>query len=124
MASGGLLGSQLILGAISLFNPNYVSQRWHQFLIYIGYNLVAFLINAFMTGALPLVTKSAFIWSILGFVVICITLLSTASPNYSSAEFVFTEFRNETGWPDGIAWLLGLLQAGLGLTGFDAVSHS
>lgn len=124
MASGGLLGSQLILGVVSLFNTNYVSQRWHQFLIYIGYNLVAFLINAFMTDALPLLTKSAFIWSILGFVVICITLLSTAAPNYSPAEFVFTEFRNETGWPDGVAWLLGLLQAGLGLTGFDAVSHS
>ncbi|TVY57347.1 Choline transport protein [Lachnellula cervina] len=29
----------------------------------------------------------------------------------------------KTGWPDGIAWLLGLLQAGLGLTGFDAVAH-
>jgi len=36
---------------------------------------------------------------------------------------VFREFINETGWPDGIAWLLGLLQAGLGLTGFDAVAH-
>ena len=30
---------------------------------------------------------------------------------------------NETGWPNGITWLLGLLQAGLGLTGFDAVAH-
>lgn len=29
----------------------------------------------------------------------------------------------DSGWPDGIAWLLGLLQAGLGLTGFDAVAH-
>jgi len=72
---------------------------------------------------LPLVTKSAFIWSILGFVIISITLLACASPNYSSSKFVFTEFINETGWPDGIAWLLGLLQAGLGLTGFDAVAH-
>ncbi|CZR69002.1 related to HNM1-Choline permease [Phialocephala subalpina] len=123
VASGGLLGSQLIVGIISLVNANYTPQRWHQFLIYIGYNLVAFLINAFMTGALPLVTRGAFIWSILGFVVISITVLSCSSPNYSSAEFVFTEFLNETGWPDGIAWLLGLLQAGLGLTGFDAVAH-
>ncbi|KAE8440641.1 hypothetical protein EG329_007007 [Mollisiaceae sp. DMI_Dod_QoI] len=123
VASGGLLGSQLIVGVISLMNPNYSPERWHQFLIYIGYNLVAFLINAFMTGALPLVTRGAFIWSILGFVVISITVLSCASPNYSSATFVFTEFLNETGWPDGIAWLLGLLQAGLGLTGYDAVAH-
>jgi choline transport protein len=56
--------------------------------------------------------------------VISITVLACASPEYSSAEFVFTEFLNETGWPDGVGWLLGLLQAGLGLTGFDAVAHS
>jgi choline transport protein len=123
VASGGLLGSQLIVGIISLMSTSYVAQRWHQFLIYIGYNLVAFLINAFMTGALPIITRSAFIWSITGFVVISITVLACASPDYSSAEFVFTDFINETGWPDGIGWLLGLLQAGLGLTGFDAVAH-
>jgi choline transport protein len=123
-ASGGLLGSQLILGVVSLMHPDYEPQRWQQFLIYIGYNIAAFLINAFMTRLLPLITRSAFIWSIVGFVVISITILACASPNYSSASFVFTDFINETGWPDGIAWLLGLLQAGLGLTGFDAVAHS
>lgn len=76
-----------------------------------------------MTGALPIITRAAFIWSITGFVVISITVLACASPNYTSANYVFTEFINETGWPDGIAWLLGLLQGGLGLTGFDAVAH-
>ena len=122
-ATGGLLGSQLIVGVISLENADYSAERWHQFLIYIGYTLVAFLINAFLTSALPLVTKSAFIWSILGFAVICITLLACASPNYQSGSFVYRDFFNETGWPDGLAWLLGLLQGGLGLTGFDAVAH-
>lgn len=123
VASGGLLGSQLIVGVISFMNPNYVPQRWHQFLIYIGYNVVAFIINAFSNSLLPFVTKGAFTWSISGFVIISITVLACASPNYSSGSFVFTEFINETGWPDGIAWLLGLLQAGLGLTGYDAVAH-
>jgi amino acid transporter len=70
-----------------------------------------------------LINKSAIIWSISGFVVISITILACASPNYNSADLVFRQFENETGWPDGIAWLLGLLQAGLGLTGFDATAH-
>ncbi|CAF9938098.1 MAG: hypothetical protein HETSPECPRED_000773 [Heterodermia speciosa] len=123
VASGGLLGSQLIVGCISFYNASYEPQRWHQFLIYIAYNIVAFCINAFMNRLLPYVTKSAFVWSITGFVVISITLLACSSPNYSSGDFVYRAFINETGWPDGIAWLLGLLQAGLGLTGFDAVAH-
>lgn len=123
VASGGLLGSQLIVGIINFMQPNYEAQPWHQFLIYIGYNLVAFLINAFGTGALPHVTKAAFIWSIAGFAIISITVLACSAPNYNSGDFVFREFINETGWPDGVAWLLGLLQGGLGLTGFDAVAH-
>ncbi|KAI2742485.1 hypothetical protein DTO013E5_3587 [Penicillium roqueforti] len=123
VATAGLLGSQLILGVISLMNPSYNPQRWHQFLIYIGYNIVAFLVNAFMNNIMPYVTKAAFIWSLSGFAIICITVLSCASPNYNSGEFVFTDFINETGWPDGIAWLLGLLQGGLGVTGFDGVAH-
>ncbi|KAJ5864528.1 Amino acid/polyamine transporter I [Penicillium soppii] len=123
VATGGLLGSQLILGVISLMNPAYNPQRWHQFLIYLAYNIVAFVVNALMNNIMPYVTKGAFIWSLTGFAVICITVLSCASPNYNSAEFVFTDFINTTGWPDGVAWLLGLLQGGLGVTGFDGVAH-
>ncbi|KAL2829759.1 amino acid/polyamine transporter I [Aspergillus cavernicola] len=122
-ATGGLLGSTLMIGIGSLMHPLFEFQRWHQFLMYIAINLIAFVINAFMNSALPLVTKSAFIWSLTGFVVICITVLACASPNYHSGKFVFGEFINTTGWPDGVAWLLGLLQGGLGLTGFDGVAH-
>ena len=120
VASGGLLGSQLIVGVISLFHENYVPERWHQFLIYIAYTTTAFLVNAFMNDLLPYVNKAAITWSISGFIIICITVLACASPNYASARFVFATFINETGWPDGISWLLGLLQGGLGLTGYDA----
>ncbi|PTU17604.1 hypothetical protein P175DRAFT_0512316 [Aspergillus ochraceoroseus IBT 24754] len=122
-ATGGLLGSNLIIGIISLLHPTYVFQRWHQFLLYIAYNIAGFFVNAFMNSALPLATKGAFIWSLTGFVVISITVLACASPNYSSGKFVFGDFINQTGWPDGLSWLLGLLQGGLGLTGFDGVAH-
>lgn len=123
VATGGLLGSQIIIGIIYLYDPTYEAQAWHQFLIYIGYNTFAALLNAFGNSILPLVNKTAIIWSISGFVVICITVLACASPNYSSGEFVYTDFINTTGWPDGIAWMLGLLQGSLGLTGYDATAH-
>lgn len=122
-ATGGLLGSQIIIGIIAIYDTAYVAQRWHQFLIYIGYNIFAMLLNAFGNSILPLVNKTAIIWSIAGFVVISITVLACASPDYSSGDFVYRSFINETGWPDGVAWLLGLLQGSLGLTGYDATAH-
>lgn len=93
-----------------MYTPDYHPQRWHQFLIYIGYTITAFLINAFMNDLLPYINKGAITWSIAGFIVISITVLACASPHYASGDFVFRSFINETGWPDGIAWLLGLLQ--------------
>jgi hypothetical protein len=86
-ATGGLLSSTLIGGIIGLVYPLFEFQRWHQFLIYIAINIIAFTINAFMNVGLPLVTKSAFIWSLTGFVVISITILSCASPDYNSGEY-------------------------------------
>ncbi|EUC39185.1 hypothetical protein COCCADRAFT_31906 [Bipolaris zeicola 26-R-13] len=121
--SGGLLASQLISGLIALWHPDFSLHPWQVWLIYVAWTLIAFVINAFMNSLLPYINRAAFIWSIGGFAVICITVLACASPDFASAEFVFTKFINETGWPDGIAWLLGLLQGGFGLTGYDAVAH-
>ena len=111
-ATGGLLGSQLIIGVIALMHPDYEAQAWHQFLIYIAYTLIAFFINAFANRLLPYFTKAAFFWSIAGFAIISIAVLACATPSYQSGSFVYGSFINEVGWPDGLAWLLGLLQGG------------
>ncbi|PNY26356.1 Choline transport protein, partial [Tolypocladium capitatum] len=122
-ATGGLLGSTFIVNIISLLHADYDPQPWHQFLIYIAFTVIALLINAFLTRLLPLFTKAAFFWSMAGFVVISITVLACASPNYQSGKFVYGQFINEVGWPDGMAWMLGLLQGAFALTGFDATAH-
>ncbi|ODA83473.1 hypothetical protein RJ55_01987 [Drechmeria coniospora] len=123
VATSALLSSQLVAGVISVLHPGYEPQRWHRFLIYVGLTLLSFLTNAFMNSLLPLVYRGALIWSLGGFALVSITVLARAAPNYSSAYFVFCHFINRTGWPDGVAWLLGLLQGGLGVTAFDAVAH-
>jgi choline transport protein len=123
VATNSSLASTLIINIISLYNENYDFKRWHQFLIYLGITATSFSVNAFMQRLLPHVNGVALTWSIAGFLIISITVLACAAPNYASGKYVFATWINETGWPDGIAWLLGLLQGGLGLTGFDAVAH-
>ena len=125
VAVNSLIQSQLIFNMITLQYPSYEAQaqRWHQFLIYIAVTAIAFFVNAFAYRLLPYCNSVALGWSLVGFVVISITVLATAAPDYATAEYVFTKFANSTGWPDGLAWLLGLLQSGLGLTAFDAVAH-
>ncbi|KAH6657569.1 hypothetical protein BKA67DRAFT_532769 [Truncatella angustata] len=80
------------------------------------------ILRRFLFGSDVASHRFALIWSIGGFLTISITLLACAAPNYATPKYVFATFINTTGWPDGIAWLLSLLQGGLGLTGFDAVA--
>ncbi|GFF95696.1 LOW QUALITY PROTEIN: choline transporter, putative [Aspergillus lentulus] len=122
-ATASLFGSQLVIDIVILAHPEFNLQRWHVFLIYVGFNMIALLVNAFWNRILSALNRAALIWSLCGFSIIFVTVLACASPNYNSARFVFTSFINETGWPDGLAWLLGLLQGGLCLVGVDAVAH-
>lgn len=123
VATNSSLASTLIINMISLYSPSYNFQRWHQFLIYLGITAISFAVNAFMQRLLPKINGFALAWSLIGFLVVSITVLACAAPDYATGEYVFATWINNTGWPDGIAWLLGLLQGGLGLTGFDAVAH-
>lgn len=122
-ASAGSFQGQLITGIFSLSYSSYELQRWHILLIHIIDIFLALLINIFAVRALPLVNKTAFIWSILGVLTISIVLVTYAYPNYQHASFVFGGFLNRTGWNNTLAWMLGLLQATLGTTGYDAVAH-
>ena len=42
-----------------LMGQNFGSQRWQQFLVYIGFTLGAFVINAFLNSVLPLIYRGA-----------------------------------------------------------------
>lgn len=91
---------------------------WHVFLLYTVITVQGFIFNALCNRLLPLFTKSAFLWSLIGPIVIALTCIICAAPNFQSAKFVFTGVINETGYPTGFAWCLGLLQGALALTGF------
>ncbi|KAF2157542.1 amino acid transporter [Myriangium duriaei CBS 260.36] len=123
IAAGGSLGAQFIFGIVTLQTGTFKSTGWQQFLVYSAYNLISFLFNAFGNHHLHIFNSATMFWSIAGFFIICITALATAAPKFNSADTVFRLFINSTGWPDGIAFLLGLLQGGFSLTAYDSVAH-
>lgn len=88
-----ILSPSQLLTRIQAYDP----QRWHQFLIYIGLTLLSFVINASMNSLLPVIYHGAFMWSIGCFVIVSITVLACASPDFNSAYFDFCNFINQTG---------------------------
>ncbi|KAJ3473317.1 hypothetical protein NLG97_g10378 [Lecanicillium saksenae] len=78
-------------------------------------------INIWGNSLLGKWNTGALYWSIAGVIITSVVLLAKSAK--TDAEYVFTNFNNETNWPDGIAWILGLLQSALSLTAFDVVLH-
>jgi len=69
---------------------------------------LTFIVNVWGIKLLPLIELLGGIFHIAFFVALLVTLVVLAPR--SSAEFVFTQFLNESGWPnDGVSWCVGLL---------------
>lgn len=132
--------AQFISAAIEVGSSgSYQISEWRTYLIFVAVSTIGVLLNIFgyrilgrwnegarkwsHTGNILSYFSSASIvlWSIVGCAVISITILATSSKN--DASFVFTNFTNTTGWGNGMAWILGLLQSALSLIGYDAVAH-
>ncbi|RSL62995.1 hypothetical protein CEP53_004564 [Fusarium sp. AF-6] len=64
----------------------------------------------------------SFALTLLGFVSFTIAVL-TKSKQKQSASTVFLEYTNQTGWNDGIAFLIGVGQQMFGFLGLDCASH-
>lgn len=124
---------------IALWNTEYVSAPWHTFIVYIAFTVYAGGINAFGVRILPMFDtvvrlrrrsscasispadprciRQALVWSLAGLVIVVVVILATARGEFQSASFVWTNWTNNTGWPDGLAFILGLLQSTFGLAG-------
>jgi amino acid transporter len=59
-----------------------------------------------------------------GTLIIILSLLICTRSTPKSAQFVFTDFENHTGWANGgFVVLLGLLQSQFSMTGYDSAAH-
>ena len=107
--------------AVIASGGTYEIKQWATYLIFLAVLTFTTGANVWGNRILGRWNDAALYWSVLAVIVIGIILLATSDKN--NARFVFANFQNETGWPDGLAWILGLLQSALSLIGFGAVLH-
>ncbi|KAK1522641.1 choline transport protein [Colletotrichum costaricense] len=118
----GFFAAQFVCAAsVVASNGRFVVTQWNTYLIFLAILTFATVGNIWGNRILGKWNDFAMFWSILGVIIISIILLSLHDK--TNADYVFTSFNNETGWPDSIAWVLGLLQSALSLIGFDVILH-
>ena len=118
-------GAQLIMSAISLFRNNqWTPEPWHTILCFWACMLIAAIVNAWGVRGryLESLNTIAFYWTFAGVLIILVTVLVMARDGRRDAQFVFAGWENSSGWPDGWAFFVGLLQAAYTLTGYGTVA--
>ncbi|KAH6632978.1 amino acid/polyamine transporter I [Boeremia exigua] len=114
---------QLCLGMAIFWNPTYVPQTWHAFLVYQAANVLVLVYNIYLLRRTMWVHDLAFFVSIASFLVIVITSLARTAPHFQPTESVWTTFLNESGWSNGIAFLTGLVSPNYMYAGIDGAVH-
>ncbi|KAF4122236.1 Amino acid transporter [Geosmithia morbida] len=131
-ASQNAFMADFILSMKVLYTPDwaYAGTGWISFLLYVAITIFLTVLNiAFGRRDYILPWFNNFV----GITFIALFFVFTLAPvicvgikeklQYQSAGFVFGEWINQTGWSDGVTFLVGLVQAAYGLTAFDAAVH-
>ncbi|KAH8705821.1 amino acid/polyamine transporter I [Talaromyces proteolyticus] len=121
-AAVAILNAQLLIAIAVIWNPDYAPQAWHYFLIYQTLAFLLLLSNLFVIKRAPWLHDIGFILTLTSFIVILITCISCSNHKQPS-DFVWKTWINETGWPDGICFLTGLVTPAFMYAGLDAALH-
>ncbi|KAI5460505.1 amino acid/polyamine transporter I [Mariannaea sp. PMI_226] len=124
--------TEFMLGMKVLFQVDWAgaSKGWVLFLVYIGTTFFMTFFNIVSCRkdiVLPMFNNFVGISFVGLFFVIALALLISVGTKsgleFQPADFVFGTWINQTGWPDGVTWFMGLIQAAYGLTAFDSAIH-
>lgn len=123
---------EFLLSMKVMFNPDWegVNYGWLNFVIYIGIVAASTIFNVVACKnekTLPWFNNGVGIVFSALFIAYSLALLICVGTNneldFQSGKFVFGKWINQTGWPNGVVWFTGLIQAAYGLTAFDSAIH-
>ncbi|KAF7557588.1 hypothetical protein G7Z17_g628 [Cylindrodendrum hubeiense] len=103
-------------------HPEYVAEDWHTILLIWATLILAVAVTFLGPKLAHYMNIYAMAFHVISFLIVIITLLATTQ-NKNSAKYVFTGVQNYSGWPDGLAWCIGLLTVVYGFIGFETVAY-
>lgn len=111
-----------ILDIVNLWNEEYEPTTWQTYLLHVLLCIIAFVLTSRYPTAIGRFGVTILVLSIAGFVASLVTLLSVQEIKQPSS-FVFTTYRNVSGWSDGWAAVIGLTGCLWAYSGVDAPTH-
>lgn len=121
--SATFITSMFVFCMVELYHPTYVNLPFHNYLVCAACFLTGWAVNVFGRRTLALFTN-AMAWIInISTLYIIVALLARSHPK-QSAQYVFSQITDETGWDSkGVVFFLGLTPSIACLTLFDGAVH-
>lgn len=122
-ASSAQAAANITFQVVSLARPNFAYQRWMGFFAMEGYNVLAASLTIY-EYLLPKMANTLLVYVIIVTLAIFVSLLAPSNPKQSAAVvFGAREYFNLSGWPDGIAFLIGMNGVNWCFSCLDAATH-
>ncbi|KID83600.1 choline transport protein [Metarhizium guizhouense ARSEF 977] len=119
-SSGNLSVPLNAFSIVTLLQPDFVYRRWMGFAAFQAINVVT-CFGACFEHALPKLSKAFLLFNVVSVGVIIVTLFAMADDRTSAADFFTTV--NTSGWPDGVAFIIGLNGANWCFSCLDVATH-
>ncbi|KAI8975131.1 amino acid/polyamine transporter I [Mycotypha africana] len=111
--------ADFVIGIANILNTKQITAQGAYVGLYCAFFVAATIFNLFGLKASSYLNKFVLVWVGIGTILIIVAVPAMA-PTHQSAKWVFTEFINRTGYTNkGMAFLLGLLQSGWTLVGYE-----
>ena len=115
--------SGLLLELVGVWYPDFNSQHWPQYLIYVALIWLAVAFNVLTSGMIPFYNKLIFVLSVVTLSATTITLFVVGRHHHASGSFLFTDTTTRSGWNDGFAFVLAVSNAVYSFLGSDCGAH-
>ncbi|KAF2173300.1 hypothetical protein M409DRAFT_49762 [Zasmidium cellare ATCC 36951] len=114
--------ANVVVQMYAIFHPDFVIEPWHQ---YVAFVCILWLVTAFVifcNKLIPYLQHAGLFLVIVGGLV-TIIVVAAMPKQHASNSFVWTDWQNLTGLPNGIAFLAGVLNGAFAIGTPDAVTH-
>lgn len=121
--------SAMILAAASIYNPNYVPQRYQVFLLTVFLMLIHGAMSSMPTKWLAQTNSFGSTFNFIALIVVIIMIPAATNresqglPKFTPSSEVWGTIQNGTEWPDGIAVLMSFIAVLWTMSGYDAPFH-
>ncbi|KAH6628988.1 amino acid/polyamine transporter I [Boeremia exigua] len=120
-AACALASSNTLFSMVSFTYPEIEAKPWRIFVMFQVLNAFAFGANCF-EALLPILAQLFMLLTAVIAGIIFVALFAAGSPTVTPHEF-FLDYRNVSGWPDGVAFLIGINGLNWSFSCLDAITH-